>query len=466
MTTLLVISPDFASHYGPLAVLGRAARAEGIRVVVATGAGMRTRAEADGFEWRFLQLSATSNDGLVDESPAINRFIDATRSGAIATIRRQALDREHDLLWEPERIGVEIAKLCDDLDPDQVLVDHVSFGSTLGMHATARPYVTLVPGHPSQLPLGRDRYGIPTTWPACLQPDQDELSELEALVDRVTATFTARWNRALASLAPHANPVADAFRIHGRRVLYNSTAALHDASRCVELPVDHRFVGPLVRDEELPSDLRSWAGRNDERAQVYVALGTFLSLRSDVLHRIVAALGQVDARAAVATGSTAVGSLGPIPPDWLIAPQLPQVALLQGADLALHHGGNNSVQEALAAGVRQIVLPFSTDQFANAADLERAGAADVLAPNTATVAELADTITASLSRPAPPPPARPTAGDLVRAVFDRGNGAAQARRLGRLRSRPPLFDRQEHRMSAVGCLADATPEPEWCGAAW
>ncbi len=418
MTTLLVISPDYASHYGPLAVLGRAAKAYGIRVVVATGVGMRPRAQADGFEWRLLQLSASWNSGLADASPAIDRFIAATRSGPIATIRRQALDREHDLLWEPERIAVEITRLCDDLDPDEVLVDHVSFGSTLGMHATARPFVTLVPGHPSQLPIGRDRYGIPATWPIRLRPDPAELTELEMLVDRVTATFTDRWNSALTSIAPHANPVADAFRTHGRRVLYNSTAALHDTFRSIELPADHRFVGPLIRDEELPPDVRSWTRRIDERAQVYVALGTFLSLRSDVLGRIVAALRLVGARAAVAIGSTPAELWGPLPSNWLVAPQLPQVALLRGADLTLHHGGNNSVQEALAAGVRQIVLPFSTDQFSNAADLERTGTAVVLSPNTTTVADLVDTITASLSMPAPLPAAPATAGQLVRAVFD------------------------------------------------
>jgi UDP:flavonoid glycosyltransferase YjiC (YdhE family) len=94
------------------------------------------------------------------------------------------------------------------------------------------------------------------------------------------------------------------------------------------------------------------------------------------------------------------------------------VALLRGADLTLHHGGNNSVQEALAAGVRQIVLPFSTDQFSSAADLERTGTAVVLSPNTTTVADLVDAITASLPMPAPLPAAPPTAGQLVRAMFD------------------------------------------------
>ena len=48
--TLLVISPDYASHYGPLAVIARAVKESGRQVVVATGNGLRTRVEADGFK--------------------------------------------------------------------------------------------------------------------------------------------------------------------------------------------------------------------------------------------------------------------------------------------------------------------------------------------------------------------------------------------------------------------------------
>ncbi|MEO5899806.1 MAG: nucleotide disphospho-sugar-binding domain-containing protein, partial [Ilumatobacteraceae bacterium] len=344
-----------------------------------------------------------SNDGVAANTPAIQGFIDATRVGPVATIRRQALDRERDLLWNPERVAIEIGELCAGLDPDDVLVDHVSFGSTLAMHATGRPFITLVPGHPSQLPVGPERYGIPARWPTCLVPDPGELDELERLVDRVTNAFTERWNVALAAVDPRRQPVDDAFRVHGQRVLYNSVASLHPAVRGELLPDDHRFVGPLVRTEDLPDALRSWCDRTDDRPHAYVALGTFLSHRADVLARIAEALREVGARAAIAVGATAPTDLGSIPDDWIVAPALPQVAMLRGADVAIHHGGNNSVQECLAAGVRQLILPMSTDQFANAADLERVGAALVASPNEATPAGLAAAIVALLDtqRPAP-----------------------------------------------------------------
>ena len=414
---LLVISPDFASHYGPLAVVAGAASSAGHHVVVATGPGLRQRVESDGFEWRLLRLGAGSNSGVADVDPGLERFLAATVAGPVETLRRQALDRRADLLWRPEQVTTDIARLCDETDPDGVIVDHVSFASTLAMYAIDRPFVTLVPGHPSQLPVGSERYGVPVTWPLGMRPDPHELIELHEIVDRVTQCFTISWNAALAAVAPGRPPVDDAFRAHGNAVLYNSAAAIHAPARTAVLPQNHHFVGPLVRCEDLPPELGAWTARRDGRPQVYVALGTFLSHRGDVLAKIADALRHLDVRAAIATGATPVERLGRIPDDWVVAPRLPQVAMLAHADLAVHHGGNNSVQESLAAGVRQVVLPFSTDQFSNASDLERTGAASALAPNVATAADLAQAIDARLGASAPAAIDPVTNDALVDAAF-------------------------------------------------
>lgn len=416
--TLLVISPDYASHYGPLAVIARAAQQDGRRVVVATGHSLRSRVIAQGFEWRELNLAASSNSGVVAKNPSIERFLAATRKGALDTIRYQAMQRQIDLLWQPEQVVAAIISLHNDLEPDEVLVDHVSFGSTLAMYALGKSFITLVPGHPSQLPVGDERYGIPAQWPACLSPDSVQLSDVERLADAVTTAFTDRWNTALATIAPGRPPVEDAFRVHGRRVLYNSVASYHSALRWAALPADHRFVGPLLREEALPENLTSWRHHKDGRPQVYVALGTFLSHRVDVLKGIAEALRKVGARAAMAIGSMPKHELGPIPDDWIVARELPQVAMLQYADLAIHHGGNNSVQECLGTGVRQLVLPFSTDQFANAADLERVGVASVLAPNKISAVELTDAILMRLDAPLPNSQPSMTKAGIIEALFE------------------------------------------------
>jgi zeaxanthin glucosyltransferase len=415
---LLVISPDYASHYGPLAVVAHAAQQEGHHVVIATGHSLRPRVEAEGFEWRELNLAASSNSGVVDKDASIERFLAATRKGALQTIKYQAMQRQADLLWQPEQVMRDIAALYKNLQPDEVLVDHVSFGSTLGMYALGESFVTLVPGHPSQLPLGDERYGIPAEWPACLTPDPKKLVEVEQLADQVTTAFTDRWNSALAAVAPGRAPIKDAFRVHGRRVLYNSVADYQSPLRAEKLVLEHRFVGPLVREEALPDNLSGWRDKTDNRPKVYVALGTFLSHREDVLISIAEALRELGVQAAIAIGSMSKQRLGTIPEDWIVERELPQVAMLHYADLAIHHGGNNSVQESLGAGVRHLVLPFSTDQFANAADLERAGVAVTLNPNTMSVSELTKAIAASIDAPVPTAQATMTKTAINKTLFE------------------------------------------------
>jgi UDP:flavonoid glycosyltransferase YjiC (YdhE family) len=272
-----------------------------------------------------------------------------------------------------------------------------------------------VPGHPTQLPVGDERYGLPPHWPKALRPPPADVAELEQVVDRARHRFTDRWNTALSEIAPDAPPVDDAFRVHGHRVLYNSPIELQGWARRHDTMSDHRYVGPLVRDQIRPPEFDDWT-RVHDAPKVYVALGTFLSHRSDVLARLATALRRCGARAAIATGPADPVDLGPVPDDWLVAPTLPQVALLAHADLAIHHGGNNSVQESLAAGVRQLVLPFSTDQFANAFDLERTGRGVVAPPNTATPDELAVLVGGCLADARPAPITRPDADALAAAL--------------------------------------------------
>ena len=144
------------------------------------------------------------------------------------------------------------------------------------------------------------------------------------------------------------------------------------------------------------------------RPIVVVSFGSFLSARDDVLARVAAALRGAGAggtgaglRVALATGSADPATLGSIPGEWLVRPFLPQVALVRHASLAITHAGNNGVTEALAAGVPLVVLPFSTDQFAVAADLERSGLGQALDPNRATPAEIRAAVDAVLAGPAP-----------------------------------------------------------------
>lgn len=390
--TTLVIAPDFLSHYQPLAMIAGELRRSGERVIVATGPAMGALAARDGFEWRRLDLAVGSNDGVAtsathdrDDPRSLDRFIASTEQGFVRTLEFQAAKRARELLWDPVRVGGEIRALLDDVEADHVLIDQVSLVSTLGLYASGRPFTTVVPGHPTQLPVGAELYGDAAAWPTTLHPDAEELTALRATVRGVNTGITEMFNDALRRLSPSSVPVDDAFAVHGQQVAYHWESDLHAPERRARLP-GHVDLGPLVRHEDLPAEYHAVTG--GARPLVIIAMGTFLVHRHDVLSVAMRAAERIGARAVVSIGDHDPLSFGPVPDDWILARRIPQVALLQHADCIVSHGGNGSVQEGLVAGAGQLLLPMSTDQMAVAADLERVGRATTADPNRLDVDDL------------------------------------------------------------------------------
>lgn len=413
--TLLVISPDYASHLLPLATLATEWRDRGERVVVATGPATASIVESFGFERVHLQLGRGSNPGVIraeeqvaEEDASLRGFFDATRLGMVETLSYQARERLTDLMWQPVATARAVLDVVAAVRPDRIVVDHLAFSARLALVAGGVPYADVVLGHPSALPVGDEVYGFPPTWPAAFAGvgaagATAPLADLRALCERVDASFTAEWNAALAELAPHLPPSTSAFGEHGELLLYNYPGELADPEREARLP-PHAWLGSAVRTEPVDDEVAAWLSGSDDPF-VYVSFGSFLSVRSDVLGRVAEALRGLGVRAAIALGSGSRADLGGIPPGWLVREFLPQVTLLDAAAAAVTHGGNNSVTEAMTAGVPVVVLPFSTDQFAGAEALERTGFGVALAPNTATVDELAEALRHVLDLPTTAPDA-------------------------------------------------------------
>jgi zeaxanthin glucosyltransferase len=396
--TLLVISPDYASHLYPLATLATAWQRAGERVVVATGPATAGIVQDFGFERVDLRLGRGSNPGVIraEEQPkgeddSLRGFFDATRRGAVETLAFQAQARGDDLLWDPVTVARDVQRVVAQVRPDQVVVDHLAFSARLALVSSGVHHADVVLGHPSALTVGDEVYGYPPAFPRAIVPDPVALADLHRLCVRVRDTFTAQWNRTRETLAPGAAPSLDAFAETGDVVLLNYPGELHDAARTSLLP-PHAFLGSAVRTEARDAEVEDWLAQSDEPI-AYVSLGSFLSVRSDVLATVARALRGLDIRVALASGSTphaAVGeAVGEIPASWLVRETLPQVRLLGRSGLAVSHGGNNSVTEALTSSVPLLLLPLSTDQFAGAAAIEQAGIGEVLDPNAATVDEVA-----------------------------------------------------------------------------
>ncbi len=399
--TLLVISPDYASHLFPLATLATAWRDAGERVVVATGPATAAIVAEFGFEHVELSLARGSNPGVIraeqqpeGEDDALRGFFAATRVGMVETLKFQASARLDDLLFDPVTIARRVLAVVEQVGPDEVIVDHLAFSARLALISAKVPHADVVLGHPSTLPVAGEVYGYPFAWPSAFDPDPSSLVELRTLCERVRDTFTASWNAALRVLDPTAEPSTDAFAEAGDLLLLNYPEQLHDPSRASMLP-PHAFLGSAVREEAPDADVEEWLA-SSELPVVYVSFGSFLSVRGDVLAVVAAALREVGdglgIRVAIATGSSPPGTIGEIPDGWFVREFLPQVRLLQHSSLAVTHGGNNSITEAMTAGVPVIVLPFSTDQFTGAAAIERGGYGEAFDPNRVSTAELSAAI--------------------------------------------------------------------------
>lgn len=418
--TLLVISPDYASHLLPLATLATAWRDAGERVVVATGPATEAIISSFGFDRVELTLGRGSNPGVAradrqvpEEDESLRGFFAATRGGMLPTLRYQADQRATDLLWRPVEKAEATLRVLDAVQPDHILVDHLAYSARLALASRDVDHADVVLGHPSALPVGAEVYGYPTSWPKAFSPSPSGLGILHARCRAVSSAFTAEWNAALAILEPARSPVENAFAEHGSTVLLNYPAALHDPTRTDLLPAGHTFLGSSVRTESPPPDVRRWLDEADDRPVVCVTFGSFLSARGDVLERVAAALSGLDVRVALAVGSADTSRWADLPEDWLVRESLPQVAVLAHAALLVTHGGNNSITEALTFGVPMLVLPFSTDQFAGAQGVEAAGLGASLDPNAATTGELAAALTTLLGT-GPTPAGRSLADQLTR----------------------------------------------------
>ncbi len=430
--TLLVISPDYASHAGPLITLAGAWRDAGERVVVATGRAVAPLVAAAGMEAAGLVLGRGSNPGVAraeDQPPGedeqLRAFFEATRRGMIPTLRFQAQARERDLLWNPIEVARRTLGVVEAVRPDAILVDHLAFSATMALRAAGIPYADVVPGHPRQLPVVGETYGVPGDWPAAFRPDPAAMDDLRAVASGVAGRFTAAYNTAMRHINPDADAVDDAFAAHGPLVLFNYPRGLHPAGRTPALPAAHDFLGGAPRHEEPPDAVRAWLEDDPSRPVVMVSFGTFLSARGDVLRTVVDGLRNLDIRVALATGSADRGRLGELPAHWLVDAYLPQVSILGRASALVTHAGNNSVSEALAAGVPMLALPFSTDQFDGAAAIERAGVGLAMDPNAVGSHDVADAVRRLLETP------HPALDQLAAELTDRpGPGVARAAVLG------------------------------------
>jgi MGT family glycosyltransferase len=138
-----------------------------------------------------------------------------------------------------------------------------------------------------------------------------------------------------------------------------------------DFPDRFAFVGPSIADrpDDTPFD---WSWLDHDGPNVLVSLGTLNWHNGARFFDVAArALAGMDARGVIVAPPELVPAA---PGNVVVAPRVPQLAMMPRLDAVVCHGGHNTVCEALAHGVPLVVAPIRDDQPAIAAQVEAAEA--------------------------------------------------------------------------------------------
>jgi MGT family glycosyltransferase len=138
---------------------------------------------------------------------------------------------------------------------------------------------------------------------------------------------------------------------------------------------DVRFVGPL-RAASAPTggEEPALAALGGGEELVYVSLGTVFEDRPVFFRDAARALARPGRRVILSVGRITPQALGTLPAGVTAHAHVDQLAVLRRADLFITHGGFNSVQEGLVAGVPMLVFPQMQEQVLNADRVSELGA--------------------------------------------------------------------------------------------
>lgn len=141
----------------------------------------------------------------------------------------------------------------------------------------------------------------------------------------------------------------------------------------IELPTNHRFIGPVLWAPPVP--LPSWwDDLPSDRPIVYVTLGS--SGQENLLPKVLNALGDLEVTVIAASAG---GHLpASVPANARVAQYLPGDEASRRARLVICNGGSPTSQQALAAGVPLIGIAGNLDQFLNMEFIAQTGAGLIL----------------------------------------------------------------------------------------
>lgn len=332
MSKILFITPPAQGHFNPVLPVMRELVQRGEKVICCNNEEFRPQIEKTGAEFRAYpttMLTATAiSEALADGNLSKPHLLMLQAAEILTPFTLNMLIQEQcDLaIFDSLAIWGKIASKSLNLRA-AATISHFVF-DLASMNLSLREYLTMMGQFFSQLPnLLRERRRLTQRFGKAYPSEQP----LFPMRDQLNIVFTAR------ELQPKSSLIDDTFHFVGPSI------------------------NPQIRSEDFPFDDLS------QTPIIYLSLGTVHHTNTAFYHTCFNAFANYPAQFILSVGRNAnIAELGAIPSNFIVRTFVPQLEILQHADVFITHGGINSVHEGLYYGVPLILIPHQFEQLLNA----------------------------------------------------------------------------------------------------
>lgn len=367
MSKLFAFFPEAA--YGPAlnsVAIAQAVEARGHKAVFLSDPGFLDVYRRYGFEAHAVNLS----EPMPPEQMA--KFWEDFINGHIPNFRKSPYEQIDNYVKDCWSAIVDSAKWAQKdlpgvlarIRPDVVCVDNVILFPAIKQHG--KPWVRIISCSENEI----EDDDIPPHLSGCGEHDHDCHRRYRERFNEVIGPIHDDFNAFLAANGEAAYPIGQFFESspHLNLLLYPEPVKFQ--RRHPLDPARFQYLEGCVR-KEAPYTVPAFASNNDGPL-LYVSFGSLGAGDTDLLKRIIAALGASRYRALVNVGDYK-GEYADVPPNVVIDGWFPQPSVIPQVDAVIHHGGNNSFTECLFFGKPAIIMPYVWDGHDNATRVQETG---------------------------------------------------------------------------------------------
>lgn len=269
------------------------------------------------------------------------------------------------------------------IKPDLIAVDNVVLFPAI--KKAGCPWVRIISCSENEIPDP----DIPPHLSGCHEDDKAGFAAFEERFLNLIKPTHQRFNNFLAQHGETPYPLGQFFEASPTMNLLLYPKPLAFKRR---VPLDAKqfqYLEGCVRDEGTYSVPQF--KQHNERPLIYVSYGSLGAADIDLYQNLIKAFEKLPYRFLMNVGDY-IGSYTNVPDNVHLESWYPQPAVIPHIDLFIHHGGNNSFNEALYFGKPAIIMPFCWDGLDNAARIHDTGYGAQLPRYVWTEKQLSETI--------------------------------------------------------------------------